>query len=560
MNFKTFRGIAILTAICVVFLALFAIVYYGKTRIFKKSKNSTAFNKKKTCYICFLIFMNLLLSFLVYFYGSFQGFFVIIVLFKSKDIVSVCIQIIVQLQSLCKSDEYSSTFLQNDHRIVSVLPVYNETIEEFNCLMESIKNETNDRSLICIIEDHGTLHTDSYLTSHLATLCLPYFSWKQQTLNIVIKIGLIDKRACIILIKDTNYGKRDSLILAHDCFNVPRSNLNETNLLFRSTLRNKITETFGLHNFEYIFCTDGDSIICENSFAYLIQSINSKKAIAACGLVVVNDPSFAFWNVVQNFQYFYGQYIRRQTECIIKKVTCLPGCITMFKVDPVADPAITMYADIPKDKNFIKNIVQTLGTDRRLTTSFLFQNPKNYTVFDDRAVCLTNTPTSLHKYLDQRRRWCSNAYFNSIYIITNKNIHIVTRIFALLDYLRMSLIYFRCFNTVTFLIKLSYSIKSNLSKYISIVLNLTPCMCILFIPVLYFVFLCIIKPTARKRSVYLFIGFFVVKCIGTVLSVLCVTNMLWFCGDKSWSSSVPKRNEDKETKDETRTCALDIKK
>ena len=397
--------------------------------------------------------------------------------------------------------------------------------------------------MICIIEDHGSLKTRQCLTEELIELNLPYYSWKGIKLNVTIIFGKINTNqkscGCVIFVKETNMGKRDSLILSHDCFNEPRISLNETNITFRNTLRCCIKDTYGFDRFEFMFFTDGDSCICKNSFQYLIESIKFNNAIAACGLVRVNNPCFEFWNMLQNFQYFYGQYIRRKAESVVRKVTCLPGCITMMKIDVVARHAIDLYAEMTTEEVFVKRIVQTLGTDRRLTCSFLFQDRKQFTVVDYRAVCLTNTPTSFLKYLDQRRRWCSNAYFNSIFTLLNTNVPIITRVFALLDYLRMSLIYFRCFNTVLFLVKLVRTSQ----QWEFLLIQLSPCICIVCIPIIYFVCLVVSKGTTFLCGVYLCIGFCLVKCLGTLLSVCCVSNMLWFCGDQKWTQQKKQQDE-----------------
>ena len=202
--------------------------------------------------------------------------------------------------ALCcfRHHQESSSSVYNDNvSVVSIIPVYDETDNELKCLVESIKqqqqqqDETYDKRLICIIEDHGKLKALFVLTNVIDTVELPYMSWKQQLLQLTITFGHSNDCPCIIIVKDKNMGKRDSLILSHDTFNVPRS-LNTTNTEFRCTLRDRISLLYGIQTFTHMFCTDADTIICVDSFRYLIETIETKKAIAACGLVVVNNPSF----------------------------------------------------------------------------------------------------------------------------------------------------------------------------------------------------------------------------------------------------------------------------
>jgi hypothetical protein len=98
------------------------------------------------------------------------------------------------------------------------------------------------------------------------------------------------------------------------------------------------------------------------------------------------------------------------------------------------------------------------------------------------------------------------------------------------------LIYFRCFNTVLFLIKLVYHIRQYMKQELSVLLQLAPCMSIVLLPVMYFIVLCLYKPILRTRIVYLILGFCILKCYGTILSLVCVSNFLWYCGDNAWTS------------------------
>ena len=535
------KMIAVLIGMCIVFVAFSSLLYYGKMRTLKKKEPMNTFYKKKIAFLLLILYTNIALCYLVFCYGNFTEFFVIIVIFKCKDIVSVLIQLIHHTMCFECYQKPSSLNDSNTHvSVVSIIPVYDETEEELKYLVESIKqqqqNDDESTRLICIIEDHGKLKSMFVLTEIIDTVLMSYVSWKDQHIQITVTFGRSGNCPCVIVVKDKNMGKRDSLILSHDTFNVPRL-LNTVNAEFRSSMRNHISRLYGIHSFTHMFCTDADTIICADSFHYLIETIETKNAVAACGLVVVNKPSFQFWNMVQNFQYMYGQYIRRRTESIFGKVTCLPGCITMFKIDDVvASNALAIYSELPKQHEFFKTIVQLLGTDRRLTTSFLFQNMQTRTVFDERAICLTNTPKTFYKYLAQRRRWGSNSYFNSLYIITGQNIPIITRFFALLDYLRMSLIYFRSFNTVLFLIKIVFNILQYYRNGTDLFVQLSPCISILLLPLVYFCCLCLFKPLLQKRIVYFVLGFVALKFCGMLLSIVFVSNFLWFCGDSAWTS------------------------
>ena len=96
-------------------------------------------------------------------------------------------------------------------------------------------------------------------------------SWKQQLLQLTVMFGKSNDCPCIIIVNDKNMGKRDSLILSHDTFNVPRL-LDITNTEFRHNLRNHISRVYGLYSFTHMFCTDAETRICTDSFGYLIET------------------------------------------------------------------------------------------------------------------------------------------------------------------------------------------------------------------------------------------------------------------------------------------------
>lgn len=59
-------------------------------------------------------------------------------------------------------------------------------------------------------------------------------------------------------------------------------------------------------------------------------------------------------------QYCYGQYVRRRAEGFIRRVTCLPGCVTMIAVRPEMAGAIQKYANPVKTKFILRHQVQNL--------------------------------------------------------------------------------------------------------------------------------------------------------------------------------------------------------
>jgi len=113
--------------------------------------------------------------------------------------------------------------------------------------------------------------------------------------------------------------------------------------------------------------------------------------------------------------------------------------------------AIRKYAEPVTVYPVLPHQVQYLGTDRRLTYSMLSQHKKMRTLFVPEAISETVAPQSLQHYLSQRRRWGSNAYFNNYFYLAGEKMIPITRIFASVDVIRLSMVYYRVANSILFI-------------------------------------------------------------------------------------------------------------
>lgn len=536
MDTKLIVTIACVSTICALTILSILYVKYGKKQPHEKFSWAEAFDsfgRKKFIYITYIGLLNGLFSVLVYMYADLKVTFAVIILMKAKDVIMTLMQTIyysvVFVASLCKKKDKQE--FQVKGSTVSIVPVYSETKEQVHqtitSIIKNVKKPINN--LVCVICDGKDIGIGDILTV-LTEDTLEYVSWKDQTINMSVTYGKVDNVPCMVMLKMQNQGKRDSLIVAHDLFNYPRTNLKSSSMSMRKQVRTKLTDLFGLKDFSYMFCTDADTIIADNSFSYLYETLEARNAVACCGLVTVDfsEGAWSFWNIFQNFQYLYGQYVRRATESLYGKVTCLPGCITMFKVHPSASDAIAMYSELPGKNDMLKSIVQLLGTDRRLTNSFLFQNKSVITVFDPRAKCFTVPPGECYPYLTQRRRWGSNAYFNTMCIIFAPNTYLITRFFAFIDYLRMSLMFFRIFNTVLFL----YELVVNFSWY-----SIIPCSIIILYPISFFFVIALFDSFLRSMTFKLILGYMYNRLASPMLSIMVFTNLFWNMGSTCWGAN-----------------------
>lgn len=209
---------------------------------------------------------------------------------------------------------------------------------------------------------------------------------------------------------------------------------------------------------------------------------------------------------------------------------CLPGCVTMIVVRPEMGDAISQYARPVTEHNIFRHQVQYLGTDRRLTWCMMSQNKHLRTLFVPEATSETVTPNTLSHYLSQRRRWASNAYFNDYFYALGPHQRLITRLFAVVDLVRLTLVYYRVFNT-------AYFIHGLVTKKFYII-KIIPTLVVTKTPAVWYLILVAIRePVLRKRLHKLLLGMCINQVISPFLSVLVFTNVLFHMGSQSWGKT-----------------------
>lgn len=543
MNQNDIFALAIgLVIMGLVSLVVSIIGYYGKD-FFTKNRN---FYIKKWLYILFVIGLNTAGCILVYYTQNLQVMIYVILALKSKDLISSIIFAINMLYKsiFCKhvyiipelklTDSINRTLptsVGDGKGIVAFVPVYKETLEQLSKTVDSILNNnlTPNYLLLCIVSDGTKNITDIMDQLIVSERVLHYKSWKNESVYANIYLGTRKDKHILLIEKDRNHGKKDSIILTNNIFNKHNSEKGDyVNELKKEVLVN-LLNVFGVNQFDYIFTTDADTVIDKNTISCLIDSVNKRNAIASCGIVNVDKSNGNwFWNNLQNFQYLYGQYVRRTTEDLCNQVLCLPGCISLFKLNSNTIKGLDLYSEIPEDGTLVKSNVQYVGTDRRYTSNLLYTNSTNKIVMDLRCNAFTVPPQSFKLYLAQRRRWCQNMYFNNMINIIAPNINFMLRFFCFLDYLRLTLVYFRLFNTVYFIYLLSVSFHPhNIMEFI-------PYLVVLIYPVFFFFVYCMFNNFLRTQIISLFISYILNKIFILFVNTIIFSIMLINIGCESW--------------------------
>lgn len=196
--------------------------------------------------------------------------------------------------------------------ICSLIPAYSESEEQIVKTVYSLRDNGvgQHKQVMVIVLDGKPRDVRSHMTEVIREFERPYVSlkWKKGVLRITV--GFMEDVPVIVIEKVNNAGKKDSLVLCHDLFNHARDNSPRYTKLLREEMWDEIlpalTEGTDFKAFDMIFCTDADSTIHQGAIAKLADALaKDKKAIAACGLVLVElEPGYewSFWNLYQQFQ------------------------------------------------------------------------------------------------------------------------------------------------------------------------------------------------------------------------------------------------------------------
>lgn len=519
-------GLSIVTLMCL-------IVSFVETQHFNNVTKDNIFYIKKWCLIVFILLINVGGCVLVYYTRNMQVILFIIVVLKLKDIImSIMFVFNMIYRSIMK--KYSSLpsleISDEIERILAFIPTYDESTEQVIKTLDSVLNSKNGTNYILPVIISDGKNSYESLLDHVETVKeYMYKSWKLKYVSLKVYFGKRNDKHMIYINKQINLGKKDSIIMIHDLFNYYRTNLSENNIQFRTELQKDILSIYGIDTFDYIFCTDGDTIIDEYAIACLVDTIKTNNSTAVCGIVNVDKSNGVwFWNNIQNLQYLYGQYIRRTNEDLLNQVLCLPGCISLIKVTESFSDILKMYSMLPNEKNLFETSVQTMGTDRRFTSSIVYTTDGAKILQDTRAHAYTVSPKNLSEFCSQRKRWTHNMFFNSILNIFSPNINLLSRLFNLIDVSRMSLIYFRLFNTLYFIYLLgAYNKSQN-------IINLVPYIILLSYPVVCFLVYSLFNSHLRVQFLWLALFTLINKIFTMFSTIIIFTLMLFNIGNINW--------------------------
>ena len=447
----------------------------------------------------------------------------------------------------------NNTYRSIPKNYLYVIPCYNESEEELiNSLQSLIEQRIvkNDKRLILIICDGkvkglgNSLSTDEILKNILSINddadIYDYTTWSGSTNK--IHQYICDYRynnetvPIILLIKEQNIGKRDSLVIARKlCYLYNTTAIsNDNDYDFFEHMKRELkhicadticadticADTICADNIcndklDYIIGIDADTIFDYNCTYELIQGIEQDKNIHGCvGLIDINPKmnKYSFYVLYQYAEYIYSQCLKRHAQSTIThKVSCLSGCNQILRVseETCGEKILSVFNYYPKkEDNILTHIRSYASEDRNHVCNMLSLYPYVKTTQNLKAISYTIVPSSVRVFLSQRRRWNLGAQSNDILLTYSPGINIFERVLACVNIFTFSLAPFIFIATIYF-IKSIITNPSMLMLYLSIFL-LIPLLYSLCIPIF-------IKPESFATSMYYYMSYLLfLSCSGVI--------------------------------------------
>jgi len=432
-----------------------------------------------------------------------------------------------------------------------IVPCYNESEKELTDSLNSLTLQRvvkNDKRSILIVCDGiatgkgNTTSTDNILknilninSSELGEY-YDYKTWDDNRNIIKVYTGvyshLMETIDFILIIKNINYGKRDSLVLSRKiCFNYNLHNDDDNNNIYINRTSFSVSESFFKYmfdlfkksyitNIDYIIGIDADTIFDYNCSYELIQSIEKDNNIHGCVGYVDILPSTKISNyspfiLYQYAEYMFSQCLRRYAQSTItKKVNCLSGCNQILRVskETCGNAILSVLNYLPEaDESIFNHIRSYASEDRNHVCHMLSMYPYIKSTQTLKAIAYTSVPTSVDVFMSQRRRWNLGAMTNDMLLVYLPDINIFERISAFVNVATYSLTPFIFIATIAF-IKAIIEHPSMLMLYLSI---------IIFIPFLYA--LCIpvfIRPLSFRNAVYFYMSYLFFILFGSFVKLV----------------------------------------
>lgn len=523
---------------------------------------------QKYIVLLFLLLVNtLLISTFVIYENKWYAFIYFLAFASFLYSVSV---VLIFLSKIFESNN-SNVYRIQRRNYIYVVPCYNEGEEELRDSLNSLTYqqvcEGDNRALLIICDGVVTGRGNKYSTDVILKQLLgvntlanyyTYDTWDgSKNIIRVYKGRYLNKINYILCVKQENYGKRDSLVLARKwCYNYNFREPNNLDSSLSYDMYYNFKEIFYI-NLDYIIGIDADTVFHYDCSYELVKAIDMDKDVYGCvGYVDISERmnKLSPFIMYQYGEYTFAQCLRRYAQSYItKKVNCLSGCNQILRVaeETCGDKILAAFNRLPKEEESIFNHIRSYASeDRNHVCLMLSMYPYVKTIQNIKAVCYTRVPNSIRVFLSQRRRWNLGANSNDMLLTYLPGINIFERISALVNLTTFSIAPFILTATV-FFIKTLVNGPSELMLYLSIIM-IIPGIYSMLIPI-------IIRPLSFRKAMYYYICLIMYFILGLPVNLVTYSYALLHMDIIKWGKTRAIENvvETKEDKSSEKSRSLE---
>lgn len=485
---------------------------------------------QKYIILTILFSINILLASLFIKYQS-NWYIFIFILAISSGLYSIN-SILLFFKKCFNNDDmiYDIKRLNDPKNYLYIVPCYNESEMELTNTLISIvyqKINNNDKRSIVIVCDgmvkgnSNNMTTDKILLNILnnkKTPCKFEYKTREGVMNkLDIYNGVFNNIDYILLVKKTNAGKRDSLVLIRKLCYQYNKLTNEFNS--NVYLNNILSSIYKSQPIDYIVGIDADTIFDYNCTYELIKSMDINDNIHGCvGFVDINMKMNSIFNpfiLYQHAEYIFAQCLKRQAQSnITHKVNCLSGCCQILRIskETCGDEILKKFNYAPNENdNILTHIRSYASEDRNHVCLMLSMYPYVNTIQNLNAIAYTHVPTSIKIFLSQRRRWSLGATSNDILLLILPNINLFEKLMAFVNTSIFIVSPFITLATAIFIKSLITS-PTMLMLYLSIIM-IIPFSYGFFIPIF-------IKSMTLRNALYFYISYIFFLTLGSIINVV----------------------------------------
>lgn len=446
-----------------------------------------------------------------------------------------------------KQDEpHTSTDPQT---VVTVIPCYTENKEELMRNVVSIqKNQEHARQglqgtkfvNVFIVDGEVVGKGNSQPTYQILQDILGYEfytdayvhydSWKGRSIGVRMANVSNVYGDYIVICKQENVGKKDSLILIRELlrsFNEKDSeSMTSCELLFAQLIRQ-----FDVDKVSLLIGVDADTRFDDSFTTNICTSANEDNDVLGVSGYVIPDLSVTTrWNFLffyQYFEYHLQQGLTRLGQSYFNKVTCLPGCAQVWKVDSrTMEAPLEEFKKYKNENSIIQSIRALLGEDRRYTGLVLYNNPTGKTTLNLSAKAYTSVPVKWNVFISQRRRWFLSSQVNNIRDTLSPQLPLIIRFVA----------FTQLWNAMFIVVNMAAVIKLILALRHPSIATLVAFSIFLFIFVYKFI-LCIVKSTGVFDFLYLLSSAIAYSFVAPFINLFIMFKALLTMNDLNWGAT-----------------------